>query len=248
MDVKEMKEKGLIFEKELNQKKISIKPENFWYPYGIMHNLIHLDDLLKGENRDLLNLIDKKPILDIGSADGDLAFFLESLGLEVDIIDHSPTNFNKMEGIQLLKKTLNSSAEIHDIDIDSQFSMPTKNYGLILLLGTLYHLKNPFFILETLSKRTKYCLLSTRITKFSPDKKTDLSNLPVAYLVDPLETNNDPTNYWMFSKKGLERIIKRTGWEICDFMTVGNTVDSDPASKEGDERAFCLLKSKIAQI
>jgi len=243
MDIKEIREKGFSFEKDLNQKKLSVKPENFWYPYGIMNNLIHLDNLLTGENRDLLSLIDKKPVLDIGSADGDLAFFFESLGIEVDVIDYSPTNFNGMEDVKLLKKTLNSSVEIYNLDIDSQFSMPAKNYGLILLLGTLYHLKNPYFILETLSKRGTYCLLSTRITKFSPDKKTHLASLPVAYLVDPRETNNDPTNYWMFSKKGLERIINRTGWEICDFMTVGNTIDSDPASKEGDERAFCLLKS-----
>ena len=204
-----------------------------------------MDNLLKGENRNLLNLIDKKPILDIGSADGDLAFFFENLGFNVDIIDYSPTNFNKMEGVKLLKKTMNSSVEIHELDIDSQFSMPDKNFGLILLLGTLYHLKNPYFILETLSKRGTYCLLSTRIAKFSPDKKTNLSNIPVAYLVDPQESNNDSTNYWMFSKKGLERIINRTGWDICDFITVGNTINSDPASKEGDERAFCLLKSKF---
>ena len=235
------------FEKELNQKKLSIKPNSFWYPYGILNNLTHLDNLLTGENRDIMNLINKKPVLDIGSADGDLSFFLESLGINVDIIDHPLTNFNMMEGVRLLKTALNSSVEIHDLDVDSRFAMPLKSYSLILLLGTLYHLKNPYYILETLSKSGNYCLLSTRITKFSPDKKTNLSSLPVAYLVEPLESNNDPTNYWMFSKKGLERIIERTGWKIIDFMTVGNTVDSDPASNKGDERAFCLLKSMNMQ-
>jgi hypothetical protein len=40
----------------------------------------------------------------------------------------------------------------------------------------------------------------------------------------------------------LRRLIKRTGWEPRDFITVGNTVDSDPAGPKGDERAFCLLE------
>jgi hypothetical protein len=68
----------------------------------------------------------------------------------------------------------------------------------------------------------------------------------VAYLVAPQECNNDCTNYWIFSEEGLRRILARTGWDVCDFTTVGNRVDSDPASPEGDERAFCLVKSREA--
>jgi hypothetical protein len=115
-----------------------------------------------------------------------------------------------------------------------------------VFLGILYHLKNPFYILETLSKVSQRLLLSTRITRYAHDRATDLSNIPVAYLVDRLETNNDPTNFWIFSDAGLRRIIDRAGWEIDAYLTVGNTVDSNPTTWEGDERAYCLLRSRNA--
>ncbi len=113
--------------------------------------------------------------------------------------------------------------------------------------------------METLGKAARYCLISTRIAKFnvsktkpagrfaafSPDKRTNLKDLPVAYLLDEAEANNDSTNYWIFSDAGLRRLLQRTNWDICDYMTAGNTTDSDPASADGDERAFCLVKSRL---
>jgi len=66
----------------------------------------------------------------------------------------------------------------------------------------------------------------------------------VAYLLDAREANNDPTNHWIFSDGGLRRLLRKTGWEICDYGTAGNRVDSDPVTWQGDERAFCLLKSR----
>jgi len=79
----------------------------------------------------------------------------------------------------------------------------------------------------------------------SPDQKVSFGNLPIAYLLAHDESNNDSTNYWVFSDTGFKRILFRTGWEICDYMTTGNTVNSDPATPEGDERAFCLVKSVL---
>lgn len=69
----------------------------------------------------------------------------------------------------------------------------------------------------------------------------------MAYLLDERESNNDSTNYWIFSDAGFRRILKRTGWEIRDYITVGNTANSDPATQEGDERAFCLAESRVLE-
>ena len=44
---------------------------------------------------------------------------------------------------------------------------------------------------------------------------------------------------------GLRRILHRTGWDVLDYMSVGNTTQSDPASPGGDERAVCLLRSRL---
>ena len=103
-------------------------------------------------------------------------------------------------------------------------------------------------MLEALARRTEYCVLSTRVTRFAPDRKTSLHALPVAYLLDEAEANDDSTNHWIFSEAGLRRLLKRTGWEVRDYLSTGNTFLSDPASGAGDERAFCLLESRFASL
>ena len=35
------------------------------------------------------------------------------------------------------------------------------------------------------------------------------------------------------------------GWDIVDFMTLGNTKDSDPATAQGDELAFCSVRRRL---
>lgn len=257
MDIVTIQAKAVEFERWLAEKKHELREPDFWYPYGTLGNFGHFNALLTGEHRFLLNLIGEKPTVDIGCADGELAFFMESLGCKAQVIDYPPTNNNNLRGVKLLKETLSSSVEIHEVDLDSQFSLPEQDYNLAFFLGILYHLKNPFYVLEALSKAARYCLISTRITRFntpraeakkttaelSRNDRVDLSNISVAYLLDDLEANNDATNYWIFSDAGLRRILKRTGWEILDYLTVGNTTDSDPGSAQGDERAYCLVKS-----
>jgi len=260
MDIAEIKDRALAFKQALDEKKHALAPTAFtWYPYGTLGNFVVLEQLLTGANRHLLDLIGHQSTVDIGCADGDLAFFLETLGCTAQVIDYAQTNYNGLQGVKLLKNALSSAVEIHEVNLDAQFSLPENNYSLAFFLGILYHLKNPFYALEALAKAARYALISTRIAKFnvsetkpaariaafSADKRTNLKDLPVAYLLDELEANNDSTNYWIFSDAGLRRLLKRTNWDICDYMTVGNTTNSDPASTDGDERAFCLVKSRL---
>jgi tRNA (mo5U34)-methyltransferase len=77
-----------------------------------------------------------KSIADIGAADGDLAFFMESLGNQCDIYDFGPTNYNGLRGAYFLKERLKSNVGIYERDFDSQFSM-TGKYDLIFFLGIL---------------------------------------------------------------------------------------------------------------
>ncbi len=261
MDISEIKDRAIDFKEQLDAQKTSLAPKAFgWYPYGSLNNFYVLDQLLTGKHRRLLDLIGNGATVDIGCADGDLAFFLETLGCRVHVVDNGPTNFNGLQGARLLKEQLQSRVEIHEVDLDAQFQLPqTESYNLAFFLGILYHLKNPYYVLEALAKQARYSLISTRIAKYTSrdakpgarlaklfgDKRLNIAEVPVAYLLDELECNNDSTNFWIFSDAGLRRILKRTGWEVCDFITVGNTANSDPASGEGDERAFCLVKSRF---
>jgi len=212
-----------------------------WYPYDTFANLHHLTPIMPIEFDDLLN--DSLRIADIGAADGALSFYLESLGHQCDIYDHAPTNMNGLEGARTLKRLLNSKVGIFDIDIDSRFKLD-RSYDVLIALGILYHLKNPYYLLETLANKCRYLLLSTRIARYLSAGGPDVSAVPIAYLLSDMEANDDPTNYWIFTEAGLRRLIDRAGWNIAGFRSVGDTNNSNPRDNDHDERAFAVLESK----
>jgi len=234
----------LTREQELLKTKLAHRPKEFWYPYATLRNIPVLERLLAGVGLDLLKLCrgESGRVADIGAADGDLAFFLEELGLSVDVVDNEYTNFNKLDGVRILKKALNSSVTIRSIDLDSRSQLFTEKYDVVFLLGVLYHLKNPFSILERLARVARYCFLGTRIARQTADG-LPLYKYPVAYLLGPEECNNDSTNFWIFSEEGLKRLIHRTGWTILAYTTIGDRNSSTPADPNHDERALCILKS-----
>jgi len=143
-----------------------------------------------------------------------------------------------------LGSTLSSAVTLQHQDIDNGLDLKGRTFGLAISLGVLYHLKNPFGVLENLAHYARYCILSTRIAQVTVHG-TNIARDPIAYLLDRAETNNDPTNYWIFSETGLRRLFDRTGWDLCDYSTTGVQRDSDPARYDRDQRAFCMLRSKL---
>jgi SAM-dependent methyltransferase len=243
-DIAELRKLAARFRQRLADVKARLGEAEFaWYCYDTLSAFDHLDRLLTGEHRFLLELAEDSPILDLGCQDGDLSFFFESLGCEVHAADLPDWNYNQMRGVARLREALDSRIHVHQIDLDTQFALPEETFGLALFFGVLYHLKNPFQALEILSSRVRYCLLSTRIAQVTPGSGTRIQDQPVAYLLSPGETNNDVSNYWILSEAGLRRLVQRSGWRIVEFMTAGCATDSDPVSGDRDERAFCLLRS-----
>jgi len=249
LDIAEMCAQAKLFGEKLASLKSRMSPGPFaWYPYQSLTALPMLDQLLTGDSRRLLDLAGPGTILDIGCADGDLAFFLESLGRTVEVIDNPITNFNAMFGVRALKGALKSSVTIHSCDIDSDAALPSDDYGLVLLLGVLYHLKNPFLVLENLAKQARYCLLSTAVTAVAPEVSQEIGKSPLGFLASERELNGDSTVYWIFTDSGLRRLLERTNWEICDYK-VFSTDDrwkDEPGRAIADLRAFCLVRSKFA--
>ena len=229
----------------LRDARASVMEPVSWYPYDTLANLPLIDSMLEGEFRELDSLSLGRPVADIGAADGDLAFALEAAaGWEMDIIDTAATNHNGLHGARLLKDALGSNVNIHDINLDEQFRLPRDSYGLVLLLGILYHLQNPFYVMRELAKRTRHCLLNTRVARLAGPERTNIAQLPVAYLVGPAELNNDATNYWVFTPAGLERLVSRAGWDVVSQLNLGDTAGSVPDSMAHDERMLMLLTSR----
>jgi hypothetical protein len=184
----------------------------------------------------------------MGSQDGELAFFLESLGYQVVAVDHPAYNHNGMRGIRALKAALGSAVEIHELDVDRPFTLPHDSYDLVFFLGILYHLRNPFYVLEELARRTTRCLMSTRVARRFPDGSPMPPNVSLAYLLAEEELNQDNSNYFIFSGRGLRVMLERAHWEVRDYVSLGDTSLSDPVRLDRDERAFCLLESRYDRL
>lgn len=244
MDIGELRARTVEFGQTLWETKLALRPEGEWYPYGTLANFQHLDTMLTGPHRDLLALAGGEPLVDIGAADGDTAWFLQSLGYDIDIVDNGPTNFNGLRGARLLREHFGAAVDILEVDLDSQFRLPRERYGLAFFLGTLYHLQNPFYALRQLANSARYAVMSTRVAQMAAGGGVRFADLPVAYLLGPRECNDDASNYWIFSVTGLRRLLDRTGWDVLDLVTLGHTTDSDPSSADRDERAFCLIRSR----
>lgn len=247
----DLQERAANYATSLKLQRQQLAPAEFWYPYGTMSNFNIISSLLTGPNRTLLRDINPKRAADIGAADGDVAFFLEQEGWDMTIIDNPPTNWNGLRGAKLFKEATGSKVRIVETDLDAQFTL-TDEYDLVFFMGILYHLKNPFFALEGLGLRARHAIVSTRVMRWSKPLSSNetnnprqlLEHLPVAYLLDSFECNNDPTNYWIFSDAGLRRILDRTGWNILDYLIAGEKENADPFSAANDARAFALLESR----
>lgn len=208
------------FRAVLKKQKEALRDERWeWYPYDTLSNFTHLAELLDGAGLQFCELAGEEPLADIGCADGDLTLFLASLGCEVDAVDNPVTHHNGMRGVQLLAAARKAPVQVHAADLDEQWSLPREKYPLALLLGVLYHLKNPFFTLEMLAKHSRYVLLSTRIASRFPGVGQEMTSVPAAYLVAEDEMNADNSNFWIFTEAGLRRVLRRAHWEVLGLIT-----------------------------
>lgn len=212
------------FVTEIKEAKASIGGVN-WYPYDSTANFGQLAPLLPGELADRL-VAGGMRVLDIGPADGDMGWFFESRGCSVDFLDFPQTNYNNCRGLEALRSARGSHANLVYQDIDRGYSL-NGQYDFALALGLLYHLRNPMGFLITLALHAERMVLSTSVLHRLPDG-TDVSNASVGYLLSCRESNNDPTNFWHLSPKGLVTMLTRCGW---------NTLASHIAGDE-DKRMF----------
>ncbi len=212
------------------RKRLRPEPDG-WYRFHTFANLTQFEAILDNGFDSALKLAGDEPVADLGAGDGDLSFLFESSGCQVTAMDWPGTNANQMKGLEILKRELGSSIGIRAVEFDDQFRLDGERYGLVLALGLLYHLKNPYYFMERIAQHGRYCIFSTRIL---PDATLG----PIAELVRERELINDPTNYWIFSEAGMRRLMERCGWDIVRANVTGDGVDN---------RFFCVAESRIAK-
>ncbi|HEY1337672.1 MAG TPA: methyltransferase domain-containing protein [Bryobacteraceae bacterium] len=220
-----------------------------WYPYDTLSGIDHAVRLMGSSHTDVLPLAGGgRRVLDVGPADGELAFFLESLGYRVTVVDHPAYNHNGMRGLRALKAALGSQVEIHEADLNRHFTLPHDSYDVAFFLGALYHLRNPLYVLEELARRAGWCFLSTRVARRLPDGAAMPAGMPLAYLLEEDELNHDNSNYFIFSEAALRVALKRSHWEVRETRSLGDSERSDPVRLDRDERFFCLVESTYDRL
>ena len=199
-----------------------------WYPYDTLSAIAHFDRLLGASHRHLLEPKEgARRVLDLGCGDGEMSLFLEWLGFEVVAADHPRYNHNGMRGVRALREALGSRMEIREVDLDA-LAFPEGSYDLMVLLGVLYHLRNPFHALEQMARHGTRCLLSTRVAARLPGGKALPKETAWAYLLDENEIAGDDSNYFVFSDAALRLLLKRTHWRVLDYRNTGATGNSEP--------------------
>lgn len=220
------------FERRLEETKSSTPHEGFQWSPGRSLTSLDLAIPAIGEHfAAFRNGVECGAMLDIGCGDGDLSYLFASLGYDITAIDFPAANFNGMAGVRALQERLHLPVRVQEINVDVSFELERESYGLVFLLGVPYHLKNPYLVLETLSTKARYCLLSTRVANHSPSG-TLIRDEPLAYLLDHREADGDATAYWIFSREGLLRLAKRTGWRVI-------------GTKTADEHMTVFLRSQL---
>jgi 2-polyprenyl-3-methyl-5-hydroxy-6-metoxy-1,4-benzoquinol methylase len=211
---------------------------NGYYPYGTLDIIPRILTILDRCNIDLEQHVRDKTILDLGAGDGDLSFFFELFNPKrIVAVDWGPTNNDDMEGCQVLKRALRSDVELMNMDIHSFDFKQFPVFDTVVCFGFLYHSPHPLFVLNNLSEKSRNLFLTTKI--FDSDKS-------YVYFYDVGECNRDATNWWCFTTKALELMLKRTGFELVLMERLDSNIGkSDPVDTRLDGRVFAYARSIV---
>ncbi len=210
------------------------------YPYQTLDNWQRLADLFTAAGMTWPATLSQGDILDVGCGDGDLGFYLSHLGHRVDLLDYRETNQNQLRMAEAFASRLPGNHSVLSTDLDRGLNRFDRFYSFAITLGLLYHLKNPFLLLEDLATVTNYTAVSTRIV----DKAVLPDKTPGAYLVSDNELGTDNTNYWLFNSAGFRRLAERSGWRVLSSIRFGATRAGD--TNRHDAREALLLASKFS--
>lgn len=211
-----------------------------YYPWGTLHIIPQILPTIDQYGMDLKACVEGKDILDLGCGDGDLSFFLELFNpSRIVAIDKSEFNHNRLQGFRVLREAFGSHVELVDADAHTLDFSALPRFDVAFCFGFLYHSPHPMWILENLARSARTLFLTTKVFDRAE---------AYAYFYDVAECNNDATNWWCFTPKALELMLKRAGFSPVFMARLDQAVGtSDPVAMDHrDGRAFVgALESRV---
>ncbi len=172
-----------------------------------------------------------KRCLDIGAWDGFFSFQAELRGarsvLATDHFSWSGDGWGTAEGFLLARELLASRVADLDIDALEIAESAVGRHDVVLFLGVLYHLRDPF---EGLRAAASVCdgTLVVETTLHLHDVAS-----PAMQFFPGSELDGDPTNWWSPNPRCLTEMLLALGFRRVDFTPHPTAVIGDPAPSRG---------------
>ena len=157
-----------------------------------------------------------KTVLDVGAWDGFFSFEAERRGaarvLATDHIAWSGWGWGTKDGFDYAHHARGSTVESLDIDVPDVTPDSVGMWDVVLFLGVLYHLKDPYTGLEHISKVVKDTLIVETATALNEFPE------PVARYCYHAEINADATNFWLPNARCLELMLREIGFQDIEIV------------------------------
>ncbi|MGE4323062.1 MAG: class I SAM-dependent methyltransferase [Sphingobium sp.] len=162
-----------------------------------------------------------KRVLDMGAWDGFFSFEAERRGAqEVLATDHfcwSGPGWGDKRGFDHAHARFGSRVMSQDIDISDHSPQTLGMFDLVLLLGVLYHVTDPYRTLEAAAAMSRDQIVVETVTAMRHE------SLPAMRLFQPLELDKDPTNFWAPNIPALRQMLSRFGFS--EFRVTPGSLD-----------------------
>ena len=156
-----------------------------------------------------------KSVLDIGAWDGFFSFEAERRGaarvLATDHFCWSGPGWGTKAGFDEANRRFKSKVESLDIDVPAISPETVGTFDVVLFLGVLYHVKDPFASLERVASVTGEMMVVETESAFDPFP------WPLMRFYEGAELNNDPTNFWAPNKACLEAMFRELGFKKTEI-------------------------------
>lgn len=191
-------------------------------------------------------------VLDIGARDGFFAFEFERRGAEVVAIDHVGPD---QTGFGVARELVGSAVELEVCNVYDLDPAVHGTFDVVLLLGVLYHLRNPLLALDRVwdvCRDGAVLALETQIldhTVLLPDGSTvalaeldpRLAEIGLMQFFPGDALNGDPTNYWAPNATAARQLLADAGF-ACRHEHVEGPRGIFVADRVWDEREVYLRR------
>jgi tRNA (mo5U34)-methyltransferase len=159
-----------------------------------------------------------KTVLDVGASDGFFSFAAERAGAaRVVAVEPywSATGGQAKAGFDLAHEVLNSKVEPNPPELSDLYNLTPENVGtfdVVLMLGVLYHLRDPLLALERLAGLTNELLVVETLVD------SVWAPRPVAAFYPGSEMNGDATNWWGPNPAAVVGMLRASGFREAEIV------------------------------